>query len=234
MYGQTSPEMMLTAALAQYGDWYVMRDVLIPFEDRTMHIDFMLVAPNCLFIGEFKTFQGIMTGQAMNKYWKQYVGSSEIDYFSPVMQNLYHVRAMQAFLAQIHYDVHIHAVTVMYALNKESRIQIQGPYPPDTSIVTDMNALRRITQVICEKKLMNLNPAETKFLYDYIGEHQLRGDDARDRHIRESTEYKLNARKALVQQICPECLSPLVPHGTPTGNYWVCSRYPDCQYHHKM
>ena len=43
MYGGISPEQMLTTALAQYQDWYVMRDVLIPAEDRSMHIDFLLV-----------------------------------------------------------------------------------------------------------------------------------------------------------------------------------------------
>lgn len=234
MMGQQTPDMVLAEALAQYKDWYVMRDILIPYDDRTMHIDFLLVAPYCLFIGEFKTFQGTMTGQAMNKYWKQYVGTSEIDYFSPILQNLYHMRAMYEFLKPLHYEVHIHSVTYMQGLSSKSCIRIQGPYPPDTSLVTNVDALRRITQVICEKQQMLLTPAETKYLYDYIGENQLRGEDARDRHARESAEYKLNARKALVQQICPECLSPLVPRGTPKGNFWVCSRYPECQYIHKM
>lgn len=233
MTGNT-PDMMLTAALAQYNDWYVMRDILIPYEDRSMHMDFLLVAPFCLFIGEFKTFQGTITGQAMNKYWKQYVGTHEIDYFSPVLQNLYHMRAMYDFLKPLHYEVHIHSVVFMHGLSPNCSIRIQGPYPPDSSIVTDMAALRRVTQVVSEKQQMVLTPAETKYLYDFIGENQLRGDDARARHARESSDYKLNARKALVQQICPECLSPLVPRGTPTGNYWVCSRYPECKYIHKM
>ena len=233
-FSSQAPDAALTNALLQYSDWYVMRDVLIPADDRTMHIDFVIASPQCIFLGEYKTYQGIIAGSGMNKYWKQYVGGAEIDYFSPVMQNLYHMLQMRKFLSPVPYELHFHSLVVMQPVGRGGRLELTGPYPADTSIVQNLNAMRRIVQLVCEKRKMHLTEAETQYIYDYIGEHQLRGEDMRRKHAAESADYKLNARRALAQQICPECLSPLKPVGTPTGNYWVCSRYPDCKYTHKM
>lgn len=226
--------MQLVQALAKYSDWWVMRDLLIPAEEnRSMHIDFLIVSPRCIFIGEIKTFRGLIKGSGMNKYWKQYVDNGEIDYFNPILQNMFHVRFLREFLKPVPYDIHIHSIVYMQQVG-HGGLQIQSPYPPDSSIVTSMDALLRITQLISEKKKMDLTPEEAKYIYDYICKHQLRGEEARALHEQQAVEYKLNARKALVQQICPECLSPLTQVATPTANYWVCSRYPDCQYSHKM
>ena len=230
-----SPDMELVQALAKYSDLWVMRDLLIPAEENhSMHIDFLIVSPRCIFIGEIKTFRGNIKGNGMNKYWKQYVDNHEIDYFSPVMQNLFHMRFLREFLKPIPYDIHIHSIVYMQQTGRGGGLHIQSPYPPDTSIVTSIDALLRIAQVISEKKKMDLTPEEAKYVYDYICKHQLRGEEARALHEQQAVSYKLNARKALMQQICPECLSPLTQVATPTANYWVCSRYPDCQYSHKM
>lgn len=231
---QQTPDMALTAALAQYSDWFVMRDILIPADDKTMHIDFLIVSQNCIFVGELKTFQGNITGSGMQKYWKHYVGGQEIDYFSPLLQNLYHIKYLRDFLKPVPYEPHFHSIVMMQALSPGAKVNIQGPFPPDCSIVTSLESLRRITQLICERRNMALTIDEAKYLYDYIGENQLRGEDARARHAAESSEYKLNARKALVHQICPECNSPLTQQALPQGNYWVCSRWPQCGYTHRM
>ena len=229
-----TPDMQLAQALARYSDWWVMRDLLIPAdENHTMHMDFLIVSPRCIFIGEIKTFRGNLTGCGMNKYWKQYVGTEEIDFFSPIHQNLYHIRALKEFLRDIPFDLHFHSIVFMQQTG-EGSMKINSPFPPDTSVVTSMDALLRITQLISERKPMDLTPGEAKYVYDYICKHQLHGEEARAEHAQQARSYKLNARKALMQQICPECLSPLTQVATPTANYWVCSRYPDCQYTHKM
>ncbi len=231
---QQTPDMMLTAALAQYPDWHVMRDVLIPADDKTMHIDFLIVAQYGIFTGELKTFQGTISGIGMNKYWKHYVSGHEIDYFSPILQNLYHIKYLREFLAPVPYDIHIHSIVVMHGLTPASRFQIQAPYPPDTSIVTNIESFRRVTQAVRDRDKMWVTEAEAQYLYDYIGENQLRGEAARTQHAMESADYKQNARKALAHQLCPECFSPLVPRSAADGNYLVCSRYPDCLYAHRI
>ena len=232
---QQTPDMALTAALAQYSDWFVMRDILIPAdEDRTMHIDFLIVAQHCIFVGELKTFQGKIIGSGMNKYWKHLVGGQEIDYFSPLLQNLYHIKYLREFLKPVPYELHFHSLVMMQGLNPAAAVQIQGPFPPDSSIVQSYASLRRITQMVSERRKMNLTFDEARYLYDYIGENQLRGEDARAKHAAESAEYKLNARKALMHQICPECNSPLKQAATPQGNLWICSRWPQCKYTHKL
>ncbi|MCQ2417055.1 MAG: NERD domain-containing protein [Oscillospiraceae bacterium] len=227
-------DMQITQSLAQYKDWWIVRDLLIPTEDNhSMHIDFLAVSPYCVFVGEIKTFRGTIVGNGMHKYWKQMVNGEEIDYFSPLMQNIYHIGRLQKFLKNMPFQLHFHSIVYMQGIDS-SAITLHGPYPPDCSVVTSVDALLRIAQVISEKRQMILTPDETKFLYDFICKNQLRGAEERERHAQQSAEYKLNARKALMQQICPECLSPLRCVATPTANYWVCSRYPDCQYNHKI
>lgn len=228
-----TPDMYLTEQLAKFSDWLIMRDILIPADDRTMHIDFLIVSPYCIFPGEMKTYRGVITGKGIRKYWKQYTDGIEIDYFSPIIQNILHIRYLKKFLQHIPYELHFHGIAVMEAVGSGS-VQIQPPYPPDSSIVTSFQSLRNVTQSICERRQMNLTFDEAQFLYDYIGKNQLRGDEIRLRHTQEAKEYKLHARKALMRQICPECGAPLTMQASPSGNYWICSQYPKCDYMHKM
>ena len=54
MIQQPTPEMQLTSMLAQYDDLKIMRDLLIPADNRTMHIDFLILTHHCIFICEMK------------------------------------------------------------------------------------------------------------------------------------------------------------------------------------
>ena len=162
------------------------------------------------------------------------MNGEEIDYYSPILQNLYHIKYLKEFLQPVPYELAFHSIVLMQALSPQGKVVVEGPFPPSSSVVTNVSSLRRITQLICERRNMALTMDEAKYIYDYIGENQLRGEDARARHAAESTEYKLHARKALTHQICPACQAQLTARATPRGNYWVCSRWPECSYTHKM
>ncbi|MBQ6042295.1 MAG: NERD domain-containing protein [Oscillospiraceae bacterium] len=233
MITQPTPEMQLTALLAQYSDLKVMRDILIPADDKTMHIDFLILTRYGIFICELKSFRGIIQGEGMKKYWKQFTDGNEIDYFSPLLQNLYHMKFLKKFLEPLPFETYLHSVVYMFGLGKTA-LQIRPPYPPQSSIVNSIESLQRVIQLICEKKNVTLPQAEVDYIFEFIGKNQIRGDDARAAHEVQAVKYKNDARKALYRQICPECGAPIVPQGTPTGNYWVCSRWPDCTYTHKM
>ena len=233
MIQQPTPEMQLTSMLAQYDDLKIMRDLLIPADNRTMHIDFLILTHHCIFICEMKTFRGIMQGEGMKKYWKQFTDGNEIDYFSPLLQNLYHMKYLMKLLKPLPFETYLHSIVYMYGYGN-ARLQISPPYPLQSSIVTSVAALRRIIQEVNEKQHVTLTDGELEYIFDFIGKNQIRGTDARAAHEVEAVQYKNDARKMLFQQICPECGAKLVPQGTPTGNYWVCSRWPECTYTHKM
>ena len=233
MIQQPTPEMQLTAILAQYNDLKVMRDILIPAEDRTMHIDFLLLTPSGIFVCELKTFRGIMQGEGMKKYWKQFTDGNEIDYYSPLLQNLYHIKYLKKLMEPLPFDLYLHSVVYMHGYG-DARLQISPPYPLQSSIVTSIDALRRVIQLVSEKQGARLSEGELEYISEFIGKNQIRGTAARTAHEVNAVQYKNDARKALFHQICPECGAPLVPQGTPTGNYWVCSRWPDCTYTHRM
>ena len=233
MIQQPTPEMQLTSILAKYSDLRVMRDILIPADDRTMHIDFLLLTRCGIFVCEMKTFRGIIQGEGMKKYWKQFTDGNEIDFYSPLLQNLYHIKYLKQFLDPLPFDLYLHSVVFMHGYG-EARLQISPPYPLQSSIVTSVDALMAVIQQISEKKGSILSEGEWDYICDFIGKNQIRGDAARAAHEVKAVEYKNSARRALFRQTCPECGAPLVPQGTPTGNYWVCSRWPECTYTHKM
>ena len=228
-----TPEMQLTMRLSQYKDLKVIRDILIPAEDKTMHIDFLILTRAGIFVCEMKTFYGIIRGEGMKKYWKHYTSDREIDYFSPVLQNMYHLKYLMEFLSPLPYDIYCHSVIIMYRYAGAS-LQIQPPYPPRTSIVTSLPSLQKVMQEVSEKQEHLLSEGELEYIFDFIGKNQIHGNIARIEHEQNAASYKNNARIALLHQICPECHAKLQPCSTPQGNYWVCEKYPKCTYKHKM
>ena len=203
MMQQPTPEMQLTAHLAQYQDLTVMRDILIPADEKTMHIDFLLLTKSGIFVCELKTYRGIIQGEGMKKYWKQFTDGNEIDFFSPLLQNLYHIKYLKQFLAPLPFELYLHSVVYMYGYGR-ARLQISPPYPPQSSIVNSVDALRRVIQLVSEKKGTILSEGEIGYICDYIGRNQIRGDEARTAHEVDAVSYKTYARKALFRLICPE------------------------------
>ncbi len=228
-----TPELQLTMLLAQFRDMKVLRDILIPAEQgKTMHIDFLIMTRAAIFVCEMKTFHGTILGNGMSKYWKHYVGDSEIDYFSPVLQNLYHMKYLRDFLAPLPYQINYHSIVIMYRYTG-ARLDIDPPYPPHTNIVTSVPSLQKVLQTVAEQQDRLLTEGELEYIFDYIGQNQIRGDLARIEHEQQSFQYKNSARVALSHRICPECHSKLQAQFLPQGDYWVCSAYPKCTYRHR-
>ena len=68
MNEQLTPEMQLTMLLSQYQDLKIIRDILIPADGKTMHIDFLILTRAAMFVCEMKTFRGTIMGEGMKKY----------------------------------------------------------------------------------------------------------------------------------------------------------------------
>lgn len=231
---QLTPEMQLTSLLAQFQDLKIIRDILIPGEHgTTMHIDFLILTRAGIFVCEMKTFFGTIQGEGMKKYWKHYTGDDEIDYFSPVLQNLYHLKYLRDFLSPLPFEIYYHSIVVMYRYTG-ARLEVTPPYPPRTHIVTSVQSLQKVMQDVAEQQERLLSDGELEYIFDFIGQNQIRGENARLEHEHQSFQYKNNARMALLHQICPECHAKLQAYSTPEGNFWICSNYPKCAYRHAM
>ena len=229
-----TPEMQLTMLLSQFQDLKIIRDILIPIDDgMTMHIDFLILTRAGIFVCEMKTFYGTIVGEGMKKYWKHYTGDNEIDYFSPVLQNLYHLKYLRDFLSPLPFEIYYHSIVIMCRYTG-ARLEIKPPYPSRTHIVTSVPSLQKTMQEVAEQQKCLLSDGELDYIFEYIGQNQIRGEDARLKHEKESFQYKNNARMALLHQICPECHAKLQAYSMTEGNFWVCSNYPKCTYRHAM
>ena len=165
MNEQLTPEMQLTMLLSQYQDLKVIRDILIPAGDKTMHIDFVILTRAAMFVCEMKTFRGTIQGEGMKKYWKHYSADREIDYFSPVLQNMFHMKYLKEFLAPLPFEIYYHSIIIMYRY-AGARLQIEPPYPPRTSIVTSLQSLQKVMQEVAEQRTKLLSQGEIEYIFD--------------------------------------------------------------------
>ena len=108
---------------------------------------------------------------------------------------------------------------------------------PSTGVKTSEGVPLWMDSVVTVQVYSNtstLTDGEIDYIFDFIGQNQIRGNIARVEHEQQSIQYKNSARMALLHQICPECHAKLKAYSTPQGNFWVCSNYPKCAYRHKM
>lgn len=209
-----------------------MRDILIPANDHTSQIDYIIICSYGIFVGEIKTFHGFIIGSASEKYWKQYINGTEKDYYNPIFQNRNHIHYLQIFLKSIPTDIYYHSLIFMKK-QKGARLQITPPYPPNTSIVTDIDAFMRIIQVVCEKREMIISLEQAEYIFNYIISNQIHGQDARILHANYAQSIQQNTHILFSNGICPQCKSKLIVKTGKYGKFWGCSNYPQCKYTHK-
>mgnify|MGYP002625022607 CR=1 FL=1 len=200
-------EVFLSARLAGCRDWWVMRDVLVPSKQHTSQIDLIIISNYCVFVGEVKSFHGLIVGTGNKSYWRQYVGRWEKDYYNPVFQNQSHIQSLKHFLRNVQIPLHFHSLIVMQGMDK-AKLSISPPYLPNTSIITSVEALFRVTQSVCEKKYMDISSEQSRFLFDYIGENQIHGAAARMEHAQYAYAYKQSVEESIANHICPKCHFP--------------------------
>lgn len=196
-----------------------MRDILIPANNHTNQIDYIIICSYGVFVGEIKTFHGFIKGSASEKYWKQYINGVEKEYYSPIFQNQNHIYYLQKFLRSIPTDLYYHSLIFMQK-QKGAELQISPPYPPNTSIVTDIDAFMRVVQVACEKKKMIISLEQAEYIFNYIITNQIHGQDARMTHTKYAQSIQQNTCDLINSGICPQCKSTLLVKAGKYGKFW--------------
>lgn len=81
------------------GDYFVLKNVYIPYRGRTSEIDVLLVHTNGIFVFESKNYSGWIFGSRDQKFWTQSLSSKKkIKFYNPILQNQTHINALSLFL----------------------------------------------------------------------------------------------------------------------------------------
>ena len=84
-------------------------NLYIPNYSELTEIDCLMIHPAGVFVLESKNLSGKITGTGKAEQWKQKVRGHTNHFYSPILQNNTHVRALRRIIGQ---DVNIHPIVV--------------------------------------------------------------------------------------------------------------------------
>ncbi len=95
-------EFMLEFALSNNnvnGYTKVLKNLYIPYYNRTVEIDLVLLTEKFIFVYESKNYSGWIFGSAENKYWTQMINKNTKNrFYNPILQNETHIKALSKLL----------------------------------------------------------------------------------------------------------------------------------------
>lgn len=100
----------------------LINDVTIKLNSgNTTQIDHILLSPFGVFVIETKNYKGVIMGTAEDKQWTQKLGKNTYEFYSPLLQNEAHVRALKSVLNGVPVYNHIHNVVVFTTRSTHKR-----------------------------------------------------------------------------------------------------------------
>lgn len=216
-----------------FTDAIVLHDVLIKSgNNATTQIDLILVESNGLYVVEVKSFSGgTVYGDGTKKTWYYYKNGRKYNIYSPLMQNMNHIKHLKRFLSSFG-SVPCYSVLVLFCDDiKVSNINQHGN--TDTCICNSLIEMKAQIEKIARDTPEIYNEKEKYEIYHFIYEHQLCGDSARQKHKDRVQAYQQSIDGAIGLKLCPYCKVPLVLRNGRYGKFYGCSNYPNCSYTQK-
>lgn len=80
------------------GYFYILRNLIIPNEERKAEIDLILLHEKGIYVFESKNFTGWIYGSQNANYWLQTFKQSKYKFYNPIRQNETHIKALISLL----------------------------------------------------------------------------------------------------------------------------------------
>lgn len=94
--GEKSVSLILRQLSPEY---IIFNDVMLRTRKGSSQIDHIVVSPYGIFVIETKNYSGVIRGTDAMKYWEKYYSNKPMQYFySPVLQNSGHIKALSMAL----------------------------------------------------------------------------------------------------------------------------------------
>lgn len=77
---------------------YILRNLYVPYKDRTTEIDFVVITNKKIFVIENKNFDGWIFGSENDLYWTQTFKTTKNRFYNPIKQNRTHIKALSRIL----------------------------------------------------------------------------------------------------------------------------------------
>lgn len=204
-------------------EYIVINDLYLPRKGgKTTQIDHVLIAENGIYIIETKNFKGWITGSEHQQFWTQTNFKRKDKFYNPIWQNAGHIKAVQSILGHVLEDVPIYSVI---AFGNQAELKFKHPFKNATVLKTN-KLLSFIKSGAGVKHLSDFKKHKIKhLLMQYVLKDRKAQKQQSKKHV-EEIKNDLNT----VNNICPNCGSPLVKRYGKQGTFKGCSSYPSCKF----
>lgn len=195
------------------GELIVLKNLYIPFRNKTTEVDLMMIHEKGIFVFESKNYSGWIFGDAEQLNWVQSLPNGEKHkFYNPIRQNRAHITALSEYLGKSPSDF------ISYIIFSE-RCTLKS-VPQSTS---DVVIVRRPNMLKTLRATLKNSPpiyshTEIQAMADKLKSCSGKSEAEKQQHIKD------------VQTKCPFCGNELVLRKGKYGQFWGCSSYPKCKY----
>lgn len=198
-------------------EYYVINDVTVSVDGKSSQIDHVAVTDRGIFCIETKNYAGRIYGEEKQLQWTQVLAYGKVKnkFYNPVKQNATHVLRLQEVLGS---DTPIYSAVVF----------VQG----NIKFIKASNVIRLESL----KKYVQQNGTAT------LSSEQIVDAANRIRMLKESNTVTAKEHIEEIQKmqediqnnICPRCGSALILRHGKYGDFYGCSKYPECKFTKKI
>jgi len=214
---------------------YILRDIYLECGELSAQIDFIVVAPKCVYILECKNLFGdieinrngdfIRTFQYGN--WKKKEGI-----YSPITQNERHLELIRQIISEKRGVLGKLVVDSAFSKWYRSVVVLANPktvlqdrYAPKTvknQVIRGDGLIRYLKECEAQSKEVTSSEKNMKEL----------AESFLQRHKSVRKDYTEKFREK--EELCPQCGGVLVKRSGKYGEFYGCSNFPQCRYTRKL
>ncbi len=186
----------------------------LPTKYGTTEIDVILISTSGIFVFECKNYSGSIYAKKDARQWLYYLGKQKHSFYSPVLQNKGHIRALMEML-----DLPEEMFLSLIAFAGENTLKVE--YDRTRTLVAHTadilyavkNRIKKGEQLLTEEQVVEI--------YEKLLPYCKVDETVKEEHVQQVKEQQL---------ICPRCGGKLVERKGKTGAFYGCSNYPKCRY----
>lgn len=197
--------------------YIVLDDLMLLTGKRFTQIDHIVVSVYGIFVIETKNYQGHIYGSDRAQDWTQELHGKKYSFRNPFWQNYAHIQALKSLL-QLEKDAFISVV----AFSDEAQL--------DVFTEQELVHFSKLRRAIRSYRHMMFSWNTVQIMAGTILCANVDSKTARKQHLDQIDNEIAYQNFALRNGLCPKCGGTLLLRHGAYGDFYGCSRFPDCRY----
>ena len=140
-----------------FDEEYVIYNLILG-ESKKTQIDHIVINSRGIFVIETKNYTGIITGKDDDKNWIQIINDNKFYFFSPVLQNEFHIKIIKNYILE---DIPIYSII---AFSSKSKLNVK--------VNKDVIHINELKETINKKPDVSVPDQKQKKIYTLLMEQK--------------------------------------------------------------